>query len=97
MTSKLVEELGIVLKNLRLASGLSQDELARRCGLHRAYVGAVERGEKNITVETAARLTRGLGISLSSLFARYEQLKDSERERTKWQARRRPLVPARRK
>jgi transcriptional regulator with XRE-family HTH domain len=82
MTSeRLVKQLGIVLRSLRLARGLSQNELAAKCRLDRAYVGAVERGEKSITVETAAKLASGLGIRLSDLFARLEQLEETPNKR----------------
>lgn len=74
MERNIPKDLGIVLRNLRLAAGLSQEELAAVCGVKRAYISAVERGEKVITVTTAARLTAGLGVELSDLFARLEQL-----------------------
>ncbi|MDD5384929.1 MAG: helix-turn-helix transcriptional regulator [Gallionella sp.] len=74
-------ELGEVLKNLRLEAGLSQEQLGERCGLKRAYIGIIERGEKAITVETAARLAEGLAIQLSGIFARVERLKQ-DREKT---------------
>ena len=95
MNEELVKQLGIVLRNLRLAGGLSQNELAARCGLHRAYVGAVERGEKSIKVETAARLAVGLGTPLSGVFARLEQLDESKQKRVKWRKRRKSAVPLR--
>jgi transcriptional regulator with XRE-family HTH domain len=44
--------------------GLSQEELAHRAGLHRTYVGAVERGERNITLMSAQRLAEALGVTL---------------------------------
>ena len=51
---------------------LSQEGFADFCGLHRTYVGAIERGEKSITVETAAKLTVALQITLSQFFALVE-------------------------
>lgn len=69
------KDLGEVLKNLRLEAGLSQENLGGRCGLNRAYIGIIERGEKAITVETAARLADGLAVSLSTIFIRVEELK----------------------
>jgi len=68
------KHLGEVVKNLRLESGLSQQQLAERCGLKRAYVGVIERGEKAITVEMALRLSKGLEVSLSAIFSRLEEI-----------------------
>ncbi len=49
----------------RLALGLSQEALANKSGLHRTYIGAVERGERNITLVNAERIARALEISLA--------------------------------
>lgn len=59
---------GVRLRSLRLASGVSQEGFADLCGLHRTYVGAIERGEKVITIETGDKLARALGVSLDVLF-----------------------------
>jgi transcriptional regulator with XRE-family HTH domain len=59
------------VRRLRKEQGLSQEALADRAGLHRTYVGAVERGERNITLVSANRIARALGLELSEL------LKDS--------------------
>lgn len=50
------------LHELRRASGLSQEALAARCGLHRTYIGAVERGERNVTLQTLEKIAAGLGV-----------------------------------
>lgn len=51
----------------RLARSISQEELALRCGLDRSYVGQVERGERNLTLENIYRIAEGLGIPPSDL------------------------------
>ena len=56
--------LGANLRQAREAKGWSQEELAFRCGVHRTYVGGVERAEYNITILTLRRFTKTLGISL---------------------------------
>ncbi len=56
--------LGENLRKAREKRGLSQEELAFQAGVHRTYVGGVERGEYNATVLTLLRFTRTLGISL---------------------------------
>ena len=56
--------LGKNLRKAREACGWSQEELAARCGVHRTYVGAVERGEYNVTILTLRKLTKSVGITL---------------------------------
>ena len=53
------------IRNLRLAQGISQEALADRANLHRTYIGAVERGERNITLLNANRIASALGVSLA--------------------------------
>lgn len=53
------------IKKLRQEQGLSQEALADKAGLHRTYIGAVERCERNITLFNANRIARALGKSLS--------------------------------
>ena len=59
--------LGARVKDLRKEAGLTLDELAGRSGVSRAMISKLERGEKNPTLVIAARLTEGLGVSLSRL------------------------------
>jgi len=53
------------IKNSRKAQNLSQEALADKAGLHRTYIGAVERGERNITLINANRIAEALGVELS--------------------------------
>ena len=53
---------------MRLAAGLSQEGLAEKAGLHRTYVGSVERGERNIGLENIHALARALGVEIRRLF-----------------------------
>jgi transcriptional regulator with XRE-family HTH domain len=56
------------LKRIRQDRGYSQEVLADRAGLHRTYVGSVERGERNISLVNIATLARALDVSISELF-----------------------------
>ena len=56
------------LRELRLAKGLSQESLAELCGLHRTYVGSVERAERNVSIDNIERLARGLDVKIQDLF-----------------------------
>ena len=61
----MLARLGRYLRRIREQRGWSQEELAFECGLHRTYVGAVERGEYNVTLLTLRRITDTLGITLA--------------------------------
>jgi transcriptional regulator with XRE-family HTH domain len=56
--------IGENLRKAREKRGLSQEELAFEAGVHRTYVGGVERAEYNVTVLTLLRFTKALGITL---------------------------------
>ena len=60
--------LGQRIRNYRTAKGLSQEGLAELCGCHPTYVGQIERGEKNATIESIERISSALNVSLSKLF-----------------------------
>lgn len=66
--AELVKRLGERIRRLRKEKGLSQEQLGELATLHTNYIGQVERGEKNLTVETLEKITLGLGISLEQLF-----------------------------
>lgn len=57
---------------MRSERSISQEELAELAGVHRTYVGMIERGEKNVTVLSAAKIATALGVSVSDLFEGYE-------------------------
>ena len=62
------KKLGKRIAGLRKERGFSQEGFAHECGFHRSYMGAVERGEKNITLAMVNKLAKTLKISLSELF-----------------------------
>jgi transcriptional regulator with XRE-family HTH domain len=65
--------LGSVIRQLRARHALSQEDLGLRVGLHRNYVGAIERGEINPTFRTLLTLTSGLDVRLSTVVRLCEQ------------------------
>jgi transcriptional regulator with XRE-family HTH domain len=66
--STVLKCFGDAIRNRRVILGLSQEELAEKAGLHRTYIGMVERAEKNLTIFNAVKLARALGIPVSDLF-----------------------------
>lgn len=66
-TSALLRLLGENLRRLREVSGKSQDALANDSGLHRTYVGAVERGERNPTYIALTKYASGLNLTVADL------------------------------
>lgn len=56
------------VKKERLKQGLSQEKLAAKAGLHRTYIGMIERAEKNITLENINKIANALDVPITSLF-----------------------------
>ncbi|MBN1461941.1 MAG: helix-turn-helix transcriptional regulator [Armatimonadetes bacterium] len=69
MTQSLRQVVARNMKRLRLRRGWSQEDLADECGLHRTYIGAIERLERNITLETLEKLAVGLGVEPPDLLS----------------------------
>lgn len=61
------------LREVRQASQISQEELAHRSALDRSYVGQVERGERNLTLENIYKLAGGLGVPASTLLVELDR------------------------
>jgi transcriptional regulator with XRE-family HTH domain len=51
----------------RREQGISQEELADRCGLHRTYIGAVERAERNVSLDNIDRISTALGSAVPEM------------------------------
>ena len=67
MKKTILKTFGEKIKMERLKQGLSQEELAHRAGVHRTYIGMVERAEKNITLINIEKISNALGFSISKL------------------------------
>ena len=63
----ILEVFGRNVRNLRVEQGLSQEQLADRAGLHRTYVGMIERAEKNITLCNIEKLAKAMNVKVSTL------------------------------
>lgn len=66
--SDLAEKVGQHIRSYRTQLGLSQEKLAELSGCHPTYIGQLERGEKNATLESIDKVAAALQISLSKLF-----------------------------
>lgn len=62
------KKFGKKLRELRKKAGISQEELGFRANIHRTYIGAIERGEQNVSINNIHKLAKALRISLSELF-----------------------------
>ncbi len=58
------------IRALRLAKNLSQEDLAHICGLHRTYVGSIERAERNVTISSLEVIANALGVSVPELLTK---------------------------
>ena len=66
--SDIAKVLGQRIRNYRNTKGLSQEKLAELSGCHPTYIGQLERGEKNATIESIEKISSALNVSLSKLF-----------------------------
>ena len=64
----ILKDFGGRIKELRIQKGLSQEELAYLAGVHRTYIGAVERGEKNISLKNIKKVADALNIKVAEIF-----------------------------
>ncbi|HJT20310.1 MAG TPA: helix-turn-helix transcriptional regulator [Nitrospira sp.] len=62
------KQFGAQVRKLRVKRGWSQEELAQRAGRHWTYIGGIERGERNVTLQVIADLARALGVQVKSFF-----------------------------
>jgi transcriptional regulator with XRE-family HTH domain len=67
--SNIKGRFGKRVRELRLAHGLSQEELAFRAGVHRTYLGGIERGERNPALKNIAAIAKALDVTLPELFS----------------------------
>ncbi|WP_271402496.1 helix-turn-helix domain-containing protein [Salinicoccus roseus] len=66
--SEVLRDIGKNIRQYRNQKGWSQEDLAFECEFHRTYIGAVERGEKNITILNLLKIKEKLGVRLIDLY-----------------------------
>ncbi len=73
MPKALLKALGQKIRELRLKRGHSQEGFADLCGVHRTFMGSIERGETNISFQNLAKVAAALEITLSQLLSGVEK------------------------
>ena len=66
-------KLGHAIRRLRRAAGYSQESFADKCGVHRTYMGSVERGETNISLDNLERIAKALNMTAGQLLVEAEK------------------------
>ena len=66
-------KLGRAIRRLRRAAGYSQESFADKCKVHRTYIGSVERGETNISLDNLERIARALNLTAGQLLVEAEK------------------------
>ena len=71
MAQDILKAFGKRVQALREAKGISQETLAHRVGVHRTYMGFIERGQRNPTLRNIEKIAKTLGVSLAELFSTF--------------------------
>lgn len=72
MQNDILVRYGQAVRKIRLARGISQEQLADLCGLHRTYISDIELGKRNVSLENIDRIALSLNVSLSEFFQEVE-------------------------
>jgi transcriptional regulator with XRE-family HTH domain len=81
MPDKILVSVGKAIRQFRNVAGVSQEELAARAGVHRTYIGGVERGERNLGVKNLVSISRALGVPASELLKAVDVSANERRHR----------------
>ena len=68
MTKEILKRFGHKVREERTKIGISQEELGSRAGVHRTYIGMIERAEKNITLQNIEKICKALNITIGDFF-----------------------------
>ena len=77
--SEIAKQIGQRIRNYRIKQGFSQEKLAELSGVHPTYIGQLERGEKNATLESIEKISNALSVPLSKLFEKLGESTDKQR------------------
>ncbi len=77
----LKKALGEIVRNRRLEAGLSQENLGFESGLHRTYIGSIERGETNLSLENMAVLAIALRCEITDLIPNLKSVRKNQKAR----------------
>lgn len=77
--SEIAKQVGQRIRNYRVQLGFSQEKLAELSGVHPTYIGQVERGEKNATLESIEKISNALNLPLSNLFEKLDECTNEQR------------------
>jgi len=69
----MLKALGQRIRELRRKQGYSQEAFADRCGVHRTFMGTIERAESNVSFQNLAKVSKALGITLAQLLSGVEK------------------------
>jgi len=71
MSRSILVKFGKAVRQERQKQSISQEELAERAGVHRTYIGMIERAEKNITLVNIEKVCQGLNILIGKFFKHF--------------------------
>jgi transcriptional regulator with XRE-family HTH domain len=73
IVQEILTALGQRIRELRLKQGYSQEAFADRCGVHRTFMGTIERGESNVSFQNLVKVSKALDITLAQLVSGVEK------------------------
>jgi transcriptional regulator with XRE-family HTH domain len=76
----LLKALGQRVRELRAKAGYSQEAFADVCGVHRTFMGTIERGESNLSFQNLVKVAGALGVTLSQLLSGVEKKAEQMRQ-----------------
>ncbi len=62
-----LKQFGETVREIRKQRNLSQEEFAEKCGLHRTYIGGIERGERNVSLLNIIKMAQALDVTVADL------------------------------